>query len=115
MARAGQIILFQFPQTDLRPGKLRPALIIGKLPGTFDDWLICLISSQLHHQVSGFDDVIKAADVDFARSGLKSESLIHVGRLAVVDVSMLLGAIGEVDVRRLARIMSNLANWLNTK
>lgn len=40
MAHAGQITLFHFPQTNLQEGKLRPALIIGQLPGSFDDWLI---------------------------------------------------------------------------
>ena len=29
MARAGQIILLHFPQTNLQEGKLRPALIIS--------------------------------------------------------------------------------------
>jgi len=29
MKRAGQIVLFRFPQTDLAQGKLRPALLIG--------------------------------------------------------------------------------------
>jgi len=66
MARAGQIVLFRFPQTDMRRGKLRPALII-----------------------------------------------IRVGRLAVVDVSMLLGSIGEIDPHRLTRVKANLAGWLN--
>ena len=49
MKEAGQIIVFRFPQTDLEEGKLRPALLLGKLPGNYDDWLICMISSQLHH------------------------------------------------------------------
>lgn len=51
MARAGQIILFPFPQTNLQQGKLCPAFIIAQLPGSFDDWLICMISSQIHHSV----------------------------------------------------------------
>ena len=33
MKRAGQVVLFRFPQTDLQEGKLRPALLLGKLPG----------------------------------------------------------------------------------
>ena len=113
MAHAGQIVLFRFPQTDLRPGKLRPALIIEKLPGPFDDWLICMISSQTHHRIEGFDKVVTSTDTDFTQSGLKSASLVRVGRLAVVDVHMLLGSIGEVDSSRLARVRANLANWLN--
>jgi hypothetical protein len=39
MKQAGQIVLFRFPQTDLEEGKLRPALLLGKLPGAYDDWL----------------------------------------------------------------------------
>jgi mRNA interferase MazF len=39
MKQAGQIVLFRFPQTDLVEGKLRPALLLGKLPGEYDDWL----------------------------------------------------------------------------
>jgi mRNA interferase MazF len=34
----GQIVLFRFPLTDQIPGKLRPALVLRKLPGTYDDW-----------------------------------------------------------------------------
>ena len=41
MIEEGQIVLFRFPQTDLRDGKHRPALVIRKVPGDYDDWLIC--------------------------------------------------------------------------
>ncbi len=37
MKRAGQVVLFRFPQTDLAEGKLRPALLLGKLPGEYDE------------------------------------------------------------------------------
>lgn len=40
MKQAGQVVLFRFPQIDLEGGKLRPALLLGKLPGEYDDWLI---------------------------------------------------------------------------
>lgn len=38
MRQAGQICLFRFPQTDLETGKPRPALLVARLPGLFDDW-----------------------------------------------------------------------------
>lgn len=59
MKRAGQVVLFRFPQADLAEGKLRPALLLGKLPGAFDDWLICMISSQLRHFTDGFDEIVR--------------------------------------------------------
>jgi mRNA interferase MazF len=109
---AGQIVLFKFPRTNLQGGKPRPALLLGKLPGEYDDWLICMISTQLRHQVEGFDEIIQPGDEDFARSGLKTTSVVRTGRLAVVDGSILLGAIGEIAPERLKRIKKRLANWI---
>jgi mRNA interferase MazF len=112
MKRAGQIVLFKFPQTDLAQGKLRPALLLGKLPGQFSDWLICMISSELRHTIEEFDEIIQPNDLDFVSSGLKVASVIRVGRLAVVNEETLMGAIGEINPERLQRIRSRLANWL---
>lgn len=110
MKRSGQIVLFRFPQTDLNSGKLRPALMLKKVPGPHDDWLICMISSQLRQFISDFDELVSEGDSDFSISGLKAPS---VGRLAVVDSSVLLGAVGSLSSERLIRIKNRLAKWLN--
>jgi mRNA interferase MazF len=112
--KPGQIVLFQFPQTNMPAGKLRPALLMGKLPGPYDDWLMCMISSQMHQYIDGFDEKITETEPDFVSSGLKTASVIRIGRLAVVDGSILLGAIGEIDSERLKRIKANLSNWLKS-
>jgi len=112
MKQAGQIVLFRFPQTDLIQGKLRPALLLGKLPGPYDDWLICMISSQTQHYVQEFDEIVQEKDPDSAASGLKAPSVIRVGRLAVVEGGILLGAIGEISSERLQHIKVRLADWL---
>ena len=112
MTRAGQIVLFPFPNTDLSQGKLRPALVVGALPGAFDDWLICMISTQTRHFYEGFDDQIQTGDTDFVSSGLKRSSIIRVGRLAVVDSNVLVGWVGEISPNRLIRIRQHLAIWL---
>ena len=112
MKQSGQIVLFRFPRTDLGEGKLRPALLLGRLPGEYDDWLICMISSQVRHYVPGFDEVVREGDADFVESGLKETSVIRVGRLAVVEGKILVGAIGQVAPERLQRIKECLAEWL---
>jgi mRNA interferase MazF len=112
MKQAGQIVLFQFPQADLEAGKLRPALLLGQLPGAYDDWLICMVSSRLRHAVPEFDEVVREHDPDFADSGLKVASVIRSGRLAVVQGEILLGAIGQIAPERLQRIKQRLAEWL---
>ena len=112
MKQAGQIVLFGFPQTNLEAGKLRPALLLGKLPGPYDDWLICMISSQTQHYINQFDEMVREEDSDFSESGLKKASVIRVGRLAVVEGHILLGAIGAITSERRERIKQHLAAWI---
>jgi mRNA interferase MazF len=112
MKRPGQVVLFRFPQTDLEEGKLRPALLLGKLPGEYDDWLICMISSQTRHFIPEFDEIVQERDPDFAQSGLKVPSVIRVGRLAVVEGEILLGAIGQIASERLKQVKDRLSKWL---
>jgi len=113
MKQVGQIALFRFPQADLEEGKLRPALLLAQFPGEYDDWLVCMISSQIRHYISGFDEVVREDDSDFPQSGLKTPSVIRVGRLAVVEGKILLGAIGQISPKRLAHIKEHLTSWLN--
>lgn len=112
MKEPGQIALFQFPQADLSEGKLRPALLLNEVPGPYEDWLICMISSQVHQRIDGFDELIEEDDEDFARSGLKVTSVIRMGRLAVVEGAMLEGSIGTIGPERMTRIRKRLAEWI---
>lgn len=112
MRKAGQVVLFRFPQTDLVAGKPRPALMLAKLLGGYDDWLVCMISTQIHQCVDGLDEIILDNSPDFTQSGLKSSSVIRVSRLAVVAENILLGAAGEISTERLQRVKNNLINWI---
>jgi mRNA interferase MazF len=112
MKRPGDVVVVQFPFSDLTQAKMRPALLLGKLPGIHDDWLVCMISSQIRQQTTGFDDMIAIDDSDFAESGLKSPSIIRVGRLLVVEGELIPGSIGSISAERLRRIRDQLAAWL---
>jgi mRNA interferase MazF len=111
----GKIVLFRFPQTDQTSGNLRPALVLRKLPGSYDDWLICMISSQLSQKINEFDELISPDDDDFIKSGLKETSLFRIARLAVIEKSIFPGAIGEISADRLCRIKTSIADWIKGK
>jgi mRNA interferase MazF len=115
MISEGQIVLFRFPQTDQTIGKLRPALVLRRLPGQHNDWLICMVSSNLDQRIPDFDELISQDDSDFKESGLKVPSLIRIARLAVVDGDILLGKLGQVGTQRLSRIKQKLSNWIQGK
>lgn len=114
MKIAGQIVLFNFPHTDLGTGKHRPALLLAPLPGNYDDWLICMISSKLSQYIEGFDEIINEDSADFIRSGLRTASVIRTTRLAVVSGDILIGAIGEISTERLMRVKNSLGDWIKS-
>ena len=113
MIQAGQVVVFAFPQTDQSTGKLRPALVLRHCPALHGDWLICMISSQLRHEIVGMDEVARQADADFAQSGLKVNSVIRVTRLAVVAADVLQGSLGALSDERLQRIRLRVADWIS--
>ena len=50
---SGQVALLGFPQANLAVGKLRPVLVLARVPGRHDDWLVCILSSQMHQAIEG--------------------------------------------------------------
>lgn len=112
VTRPGQVAILRFPHTDLSSGKPRPVLLIAPVPGVHDDWLICMLSTQLQHVFEGFDELIDQSQSDFQSSGLKIASVVRIARLAVVSADLLVGTIGEVDPERLKRVQGKLANWI---
>ena len=112
MIQEGQVVLFRFPTTGRAEGKLRPALVVRKLPGPYDDWLVCMISSQVERAIESFDEAVRTNDLDFADSGLKTDSVIRISRLAAVERGVLVGAIGHIGSERLSRVRASLSDWI---
>lgn len=113
MPEEGQIVLFAFPEIGRMSGKLRPAVIIRALPDARGDLLVCMISSQLRHEIPEMDEILRDTDLDFRQTGLRITSLIRVTRLAVVSRGELEGAIGQLSDERLHRIRARLARWID--
>lgn len=112
MISEGQIVLFKFPQTDQKEGKLRPALILRELPGKFNDWLVCMISSKVDQQILELDGFITSDATDFLQTGLKVPSVIRVSILAVVEGNIFLGKLGQINTERLNKIRQKLSKWI---
>ena len=105
MVKEGHVVLFRFLQTDLKEGKLRPALVIKNYQGN-------MISSKSYQFNKELDEIIIPEDKDFQESGLKTESVIRVSRLAVVEKDILIGRIGKISSERLKRIKDKLGKWI---
>jgi mRNA interferase MazF len=112
MKRAGQIVLVPFPFTDLSEAKLRPVLVLRKASDRFDDWLVCMISSQVRQGELDLDETLGPDDTEFSTTGLKAPSLLRLSRLAVIDGALIVGAIGAISDDRLSAVLKKLADWL---
>jgi len=110
----GQIALLRFPEVNLSTGKTRPVLLLARLPGRFEDWLVCMLSTQLHQALPDFDEVLDESADDFVSSGVRVASVLRTTRLAVVPADILLGAIGRIGPERLTRIKKTLATWIGS-
>ena len=106
----GDFILTSVPQAD-RTVKNRPAILLLEMP-VYRDVLVCGISTQLHHYVPGFDEIISPADADFASSGLVAPSLIRLSFLAVVPRRDIIGTIGLIAPERHQRLLQALSRYL---
>jgi mRNA interferase MazF len=71
-----------------------------------------MISSQLDQAILPYDEVLRPADADFATAGLREASVVRATRLAVVNGSVLVGAIGEIAPARLRGIQTRVGDWV---
>ncbi|MGB3640540.1 MAG: type II toxin-antitoxin system PemK/MazF family toxin [Rivularia sp. (in: cyanobacteria)] len=101
----GDVVLVQFPFTDLSQAKLRPALIIYSNPVT-NEVTLCFISSQNINKLTSEEFTIKDSDADFAYTGLRISSKVRVTRITTLNKSLIL--------RRLGKLSDDYIEILNT-
>ncbi|MBP0013712.1 MAG: hypothetical protein J7545_14490 [Roseofilum sp. SBFL] len=78
----------------------------------YKDFLVCGVSTQLNQHVTGFDTIIDSNDLDFATSGLRSNSLIRLGFLAVIPRQQIIGSIGKISSERHQKLLKTLSDYL---
>jgi len=99
---AGEVVVLPFPQTNLRAGKRRPALVVADLIG--DDFILCQITSQ--NRSDGYSLPLTA--VDFASGRLALDSFIRPNRLFTVEQSVILYAVGKLKQTKLDEVRSKI-------
>ena len=111
--KEGDVVLTPIPQADGKV-KNRPAIVLCEMPD-YGDVLVCGVSTQLHHYVQGFDEIISPEDTDFTSSSLVAASLIRLSFLAVLPRKNIVGSIGTIEPERHERLLKALSNHLVQK
>jgi len=104
MARpvAGEIVILPFPQTNLNPGKRRPALVIMSLP--LGDLILCQITTQTRAD----EYCVSLARGELDRGQLAIDSFVRVNRLFTVEKSIVLYVAGKVKDSKLSEVRLKL-------
>lgn len=97
---AGEVVIIPFPQTDLRAGKRRPALVLVDLPG--DDLILCQITTRARSD----DSSIALEASDFERGQLSHPSFIRPQRLFTAEQRVVLYSAGKVRPTKLDEVLA---------
>src|SRR5262249_19818048 len=87
---AGQVVIVQFPFSDLTASKLRPAVVLADAGR--GDWVLCQITSQPY----GDPRAIEIDNTDFARGGLRLTSYTRPAKLFTAHASLVAGQTGDL-------------------
>ncbi len=99
----GDVVLTQFPFTDLTGSSLRPAVVVS--PGSIvQDVILVAISSVVRGSASPYDYTIEESHPEFELTGLRLTSVLRTHKLAAVELDVL--------VRRLGRLGPDLKTEL---
>jgi mRNA interferase MazF len=80
----GDILLVQFPYTDLSQVKLRPAIVLQS-SSIRDETTLCFISSQQVNQLTDDEFALLDSDTEFSSTGLRSSSKVRVSRIVTLN------------------------------
>lgn len=107
MFNRNTVVLTPFPFTDLSSQKLRPAVILSADNDKSRDVIVAFITTN-----SGRSDnvcvEINQDDADFKKTGLKTDSVICVNKIATLDKKIILGELGEISKKHVVKVNAAL-------
>ncbi len=93
----GRVVLVPFPFDDLSATKVRPAVCLTEPLGAHRHVILAFISSQMPADLLLPDLILDAGHADFARTGLRTTSVLRLHRLMTVATSLILRELGELS------------------
>ncbi len=106
------IVLVQFPFSDLSQTKLRPALILA-VSSSIDEITLCFISSQKVQRLSPDEFAIFKSDDEFLQTGLKTNSKVRVTRIITLERKLIIRKIGKLGEKQIDNLNQTLIEAFN--
>jgi mRNA-degrading endonuclease toxin of MazEF toxin-antitoxin module len=91
------VVLIQFPFTDLSTQKLRPALLVGRPTG--NDLVVAFISTRTKRDDPRAECLLESNDPEFRATGLRWTSTIRLNRVATLHRRLVRRRLGRIGTR----------------
>jgi mRNA interferase MazF len=94
----GDIVLVNFPFTDLSQTKLRPAIVLY-VSEPRDETTLCFISSQNINNLASDEFPLSESDPEFPTTGLRVSSKVRVTRITTLDYQLVIRRLGKLGTQ----------------
>ncbi len=105
--KKGDIVLVEFPFTDLSQTKFRPAVVLSA-NGAIDEFTVCFISSQKVETLYSAEFAVLDSDPDFAQTGLRVSSKVRVTRITTLSQQLIAKRMGLLSPSHLQQLDATL-------
>ncbi|MGH7596473.1 MAG: type II toxin-antitoxin system PemK/MazF family toxin [bacterium] len=95
--KRGDIILITVPLSDLTSTKVRPALVVSPEDPSEDDFIVALITTNIHRQLIPSDHALRAMDKDFGGTGLHFDSVFRMAKLFNLEKTLAKRRLGKAS------------------
>jgi mRNA interferase MazF len=100
----GDVVILNFPFSDLSGSKRRPALVFADLQG--DDVLLCQITSQSSNEAIGI------TSVDFTNGSLPTSSYIKPFKIFTADQNIFIRTAGHLNNKITTEVITKIVKEL---
>jgi mRNA interferase MazF len=111
MVSKGDIVLVQFPFSDLSQTKLRPAVILWINP-VGNDVTLCAVTSQKVDQLSPEDIPLLPTDPEFSNTVLRVSSKVRTTRMATLTKQLVIRRFGSLGTQQIQLLNEKLTEML---
>ena len=96
----GDIVLVEFPFTDLSQTKLRPALVL-RSNQPLNEVTLCFISSQNVASLTPEEFALTTSDSEFSMTGLRVSSKVRVTRVTTLQERLVVRRLGKLGKQQI--------------
>jgi mRNA interferase MazF len=107
MFKPGEIVIAQFPFTDLSSIKRRPCVVLG-ICDRKDDFIVGMVTSSALPKTFPNAVVVDSTHLLWKQTGFKVDSTIRCDKLAAINQSIISGAIGVLPTDVLDEVRRRL-------